>query len=332
MTISQRLYLAVLPAVVGLLTVAGLAYWGKYHRSAPEWVIVAAAISAVGSLVLAWQNTRYVARRIERLAGMRVAGRVHGESPLAVMRSAALPGQSVSPDELDSIEDVVDHLSSAVSVAEAGSKARERVAAERIEEYAILLGEASAAVRRQLDEARLALHILSDGHFGELNENQAEMLAAAQTGTEAVEAEMGRLEEIAELDRGALRARRDTINVSDVLRSLLPQLEADGARTGVTVALDVPPGMPRTHGDRIRLQQALELLLRHLVRHAVPGAAVSIGVTPDPGSLRVTIAGGQAPTLDADIALARRIVEAQGGRIDVSQSETVVILPTIAAG
>ena len=141
---------------------------------------------------------------------------------------------------------------------------------------------------------------------------------------------MGRLQEIARFDRGALNARRDTINVSDVLRSLRPQLEADGAKAGVTVALDLLPGLPRTHGDRTRLQQALELLLRHLVRHAIPGAALSISATTDPGSLRISVSGGQPPTLDADIALARRIVDAHGGRIDVSQLETVVFLPTVA--
>ena len=330
MRVSQRLFLAVIPAVVGVFTVAALAYWGELHRQAPEWVVAIAAVTAIVSLALAWQNTRYVARRIERLIG---AGRTHqqsSESPLAVVKSAALPGSGASPDELDSIEKVVDQLSSAVSVAEAGSKQHEKAAADRMAEYAVLLDEASAAVRRQLDEARLALHILGEGHFGELNENQAEMLAAASAGTEAAETEMGRLQQIAELDRGALHPRRGLISVADVLRSLRPQLEAAGTKTGVALSIDLLPGLPKVHGDRIRLQQALELLLGHLVRHATPGAALAISAATVPGTLRITATGGQSPTLDADIALARRIIEAHGGRIDVSETETVVTLPTIA--
>jgi signal transduction histidine kinase len=329
-TISQRLYLAVVPAVVGVFTVAGLAYWGKFHRAAPEWVVVVAAVSAIASLFLAWQNTRYVARRIERLAGVPAERRAGSQSPLAVVRSAALPGSGPLPDELDSIEDVVDHLSNAVSAAEEGSRKSEAAAAERIEEYAVLLDEATAAVRRQLDETRMALHILAEGQFGALNENQDEMLAAARAGTETVETEMGRLQEIAQLDRGALHARRESVNIPEVLRSLRPQLESDGARASATVAFDVLPGLPRAQGDRIRLQRALELLLRHVVHHAIPGAAILIGATSDSGALRITVAGGQPPTLDADIALARRIVEAHGGRIDATDVETVVTLPTIA--
>src|ERR1019366_483057 len=106
MKISQRLFLAVVPAILGVLSVAGLAYWGEFHRAAPEWVVVIAAVSALGSLVLAWQNTRYVARRIERLAGSSERRPTPSRSPLSMVRSAALPEADVAPDELDSIEEV----------------------------------------------------------------------------------------------------------------------------------------------------------------------------------------------------------------------------------
>ena len=65
---SQRLFLAVIPAVVGVLAVAGLAYWGQYAQRAPHIVVIIAAVAAVGSLVMAWYNTRYVAQRIAQLA------------------------------------------------------------------------------------------------------------------------------------------------------------------------------------------------------------------------------------------------------------------------
>ncbi|HEY3933737.1 MAG TPA: hypothetical protein VGL65_03895 [Gemmatimonadales bacterium] len=326
MRISQRLFLAVVPAIIGVFTVAGLAYWGHYHRAAPEWVVIAAAISAFGSLALAWQNTRYVARRIERLAGTH-AEREAVLSPLGVMRSAALPRTDASPDELDSIEDVVDHLSSAVTVAEAGKRQREHDAAARVQEYAILIDEGTAAVRRQLDDARVALHILLEHHFGPLNDNQEEMLEAARVGTTAVETELARLQEIALLDRGALNVRRDQLRLGDLLQSLRPQLEADGRKTGVSLTIEIVPGLPRIVGDRVRLQQALELLLRHLVRHATPGSAVSITTETALGTPRIVVQHTLPPTLDADVALARRIIQAHGGTIDVSADGTTISLP-----
>jgi signal transduction histidine kinase len=327
MRISHRLYLAVAPAILGVLTVAGLAYWGAYHRAAPEWVVVVAAVSAVGSLILAWQNTRYVAQRVERLAGARAQHESASLSPLGVVRNAALPRTRGTPDELDSIEEVVDHLSSAVSVAQAEREARERAAAERVQEYAVLIDEGSAAVRRQLDEARVALHILLEHHFGPLNDNQDEMLEAARTGTDAAETELARLQEIAQLDRGALNVRREPLRVADLLQSLRPQLEADGAKAGVTLTVDTMPGLPRIVGDRIRLQQAFELLLRHLVRHATAGTALTIATQVEAGELRIAVLHTRPPTLDADVALARRIIQAHGGHIDVSDEGTTIALP-----
>jgi signal transduction histidine kinase len=247
------------------------------------------------------------------------------------VRSAALPWARLMPDELDSIEDVVDHLSSAVSVAQAGGEARERAAAERVQEYAVLIDEGSAAVRRQLDEARVALHILLEHHFGPLNDNQEEMLEAARTGTDAAETELGRLQEIAQLDRGTLHVRRDPLRIADLLQSLRPQLEADGAKAGVLLTLDTMPGLPRIVGDRVRLQQALELLLRHLVRHATPGTAITIATRMERGLLSITVEHAQPPALDADVALARRILQAHGGHIDVSAEGTTIAFPVAAA-
>jgi signal transduction histidine kinase len=329
MRISQRLFLAVIPAVLGVLLVAALAFWGRARETAPEWFVAVAAVTAAVSLVLAWQNTRYVARRIERLAGDRASRGPATRSPLGVVRDAALPMRGAAHDELDSIERVVDQLSNAVSVANEGGKVRERAAAERIAEYAVLLDEAAGVVRRQLDEARLALHILQDSSFGALNEHQLEMVEAARAGTDAAETEVARLHEIAQLDRQAIIVRRDPIRLGAMLRGLRPQLSADGAPTGVTVALDIVPGLPRMMGDRIRLQQGFELLLRHLVRHAPPGNEVTIGVGREPGSVQVTVAKSRPPTLDPDVALARRIIDGHGGHLDVTADGAILTLPAV---
>ncbi len=329
MNISQRLYLAVVPAIVGLFTVASLAYWGDIGRAAPEWLVVVCAVSTLVSLVLAWQNTRYVARRIARLAPHQDSEFPGGLlAPLRVIRSAALPGHRSAPDEFDSIEDVVDHLSNAVTAAEAGSQARVEAAARRVKEYAVLLAEASAAVSRQIDEVRIPIHILLDNHFGELNENQEEMLEAARRAAEAAEVETRRLEEVARIDQGMLSIRRDRIPLGDLLRSLVPQLEADAAHAGVALSFDIPPGVAPIAGDRVRLHEALELLLRWLVHHATAGAAVGITLTAGAGEVTVAVSGAGPLTLDPDTALARRVLEAHGGRIDEAAGGIALRFPT----
>ena len=311
MRVGQRLFLAVIPAILGLFAVAALAYWGQIDRSAPQWLIVVAAVAATLSLAVAWQNTRYVARRIERLAGTH----------------AALPQAGTSPDEIDSIERVVDRLSGAVVVAETERREREAAASGRVQEYAALLAEATSAVTRQLDDVRLPLHILLENHFGQLNENQEEMLASARAAAEAAGVELARLREIADLDRGALSFRRDRVRIAGLLQTLKPQLVADGERADVKVTIECLPGLPPVAGDRVRLQEAMELLLRHLVRHTLPGNEVVIGATRDRGEIAIDVTHGPAPMVDANVALAQRIILAHGGRIEDQDGRMRVILP-----
>ncbi len=332
MRVGQRLFLAVVPAIVGLFTVAALAYWGRVDRSAPQWLIVVTAAGALLSLAIAWQNTRYVARRIERLAGHRIAAGAATVSPLTAVRNAALPRAGGSHDEIDSIERVVDRLSGAVSVAEAERREREAAASERVQEYAALLAEGASAVARQLDEVRMPIHILLENHFGQLNENQEEMLAAARAAAEAAGVELARLREIAELDRGALSFRHDRVRVGDLLKALRPQLEADGERVGVKVTVDVLPGLPPVAGDRIRLQEALDLLLRHLVRHALPGSGVAVSAGRDKNEITIDVTHGTAPMLDANVALAQRIILAHGGTMEQLEGRLKVVLPVAEAG
>jgi len=70
MKISHRLYLTALPAIIGVLVVAALAYWGQYAHAVPQLLVVVAAVATIGSVVLSWNNARYVVQRIERLAGV----------------------------------------------------------------------------------------------------------------------------------------------------------------------------------------------------------------------------------------------------------------------
>jgi two-component system sensor histidine kinase KdpD len=266
--------------VLGLFTVAGLAYWGHMYRSAPQWAIAIAAVAALGSLLLAWGNLRHVAQ-----------------------------------------------LSGAVTEAEADSRRRELAASERVQEYAALLAETSSALARQVDEIRLPLHILLANHFGDLNENQEEMLAAAKSAAEAAAVELERLKEIADLDRGALRLRREPIRIATLLDGLRPILQADAERTRVTVVIDVDPRLPRVAGDRVRLQEALAILLRHAVRQAVPGTKLLIAAACDGSDVSIDLGDAAATTLDADVALARRVILAHGGRLEPRAGGTRLRLP-----
>ena len=307
MKTSQRLFLAVTPAVIGVLAVAGLAYWGQYAHAAPHIVVIIAGIGALGSLVMAWYNTRYVAQRIAQLAA-----KVDTTSGL---------------DELDAIETVVDRHTSALRDAESSRAKAQQAADLRIREHGELLSQVASTVSKGLDEIRLPLHILLENRFGDLNENQEEMLETARTAAEHVHADVRRLAEIGELDRGALTLRSDRIHIADVMQSLRPTVDSEGAKVGVRVEMEVAPALPPVSGDRGRLQEALALVLADSVRRTPPGGRVRIAIEAKGSGLAIVVEHGAPPNLDVASALAQRLLEAHGATVERSSGRITVTLP-----
>jgi signal transduction histidine kinase len=306
MKISQRLFLGVIPSVVGLFTVAGLAYWGQYHQTAPVMVVWAAGAATVISLVVAWRETRYVAHRVERLA--------------------STEGGDEKVDELDVIEQRVELLGEAATAAKADAVRAAEDAGRRNIEYATLLAEAATSASKQLAEARLSLHVLQDNHFGELNDNQEEMIGAAREATEAAEVELNHLREIADIDRGALSLRRDLVKPGEIIRSLLPLLNAQATKQGVRILSELEPALPRVVGDRGRLQDALGLILKDAVRYAVPGTSVSVHASSQPATVTIVVNHSSPHSYTGDVALADRLIRAQGGSVTHTGDATTIAL------
>lgn len=294
MKVAHRLSLTVVPAVLGVFTVAGLAYWGRYANEVPHLLLIVAAVASVGSLALSWVNARYVARRIERLAGGHAA---------------------TQRDELEAIEGVVDHLSSAVAGAEAASTERERIAEERTRAYAQMVANVAAASAARLEEVRLPLHILLENRFGDLNENQEEMLGAARVAAEAVDADVVALGQLAELDLGNRLLRRDRLLLGDILRALVPTLQAAAEQAGVTLRVDIEPLVPAIQGDQPLLHGALATVLGDAIRASASGAELELTLARDGSSVRIALRGVGTAADTVRGVLANRIISANGGTV-----------------
>jgi signal transduction histidine kinase len=298
MRISQRMYLALLPAVLGVFTVSALAYWGQYAHTAPEWLVAIAVIATLASVTVAWRNAQYVARRVERVAAKSTSKMV-GDAP----------------DELETIESAVHHLTTAVDEAEATRRAEENAHRNRQREYADLLALVSADALHKLDEVRLPLHILLENHFGDMNENQEEMLGAARNAAEQAGESLQRLQQIAELDQGTVTMRRDSVRPGDLIASVLPSLVAQGEQRGVGVVAEVAPALPSIPGDRGRLQMALELILHDCVARTANGGQVRIDAEPETRQVRIDVRHGSGEPNRISRGLGTRIIAAQGGTV-----------------
>jgi signal transduction histidine kinase len=334
MSVGRRLALSLVPAIVGLVAAVGLAYYGEYQRQAPEWFVAVALVSGLGSLVVAWIVTRQVARRIARLADW------HNTRESAIQRAARAlhdDGIIVAPpasnaDELDTMEAIVDRLTSAYATLR---RQHREIAARSDAQRATwdrLANEAADAVVARLEDVRLPLHILLENHFGELNENQEEMLGAARHAAELADQVALGLRDLARLDLGVLELRSDLVRFSDLMATILPGIAAEAEARGVAVDSTIAPAIPTFIGDRERLQEALTLLLRNAVSRTPPGTSLTVRVEHAPGDLRLTITGTRLDPDTLDGALAERIIVAAGGRLMHTEDGVVVHLRVRHAG
>ena len=310
MRVSQRLYLMLVPSFVALLLMAGLAYWGQYAHSAPGVVLAAGTIIVVASAALTWWNARYVVMRIERLVSH---------------RSQVKPGEA--GDEIDEIEHVVDRLSSAVELAENTRADRQRIYEQRAHDYATLLADLATSAAGRLEQVRLPLHILLDNHFGDLNENQEEMLGAARAAAEAADADMMNLRQLAELDLGQVSLREDRMRPAELIDAMRPMLLAAAEDAGATLEIEVEPVLPAIRGDRARLQDALVALLRDPLPSATSGSHIRLEVKRDSSNISLTLRDIEEQAISVRRSAAIRLIGLHGGSVEHTGGKVVVRLP-----
>lgn len=341
LTVGRRLFFGLLPALLAVILTVGLAYYGEYGRSVPGVIVAGAAVLALTSLVFTWVNTRYLSARIERLSGSMPGS---GEQAHA--------GTEV--DEFDRIERAVDHLGSALSASEAERARSDAAAAKRLREEATMVAAVVRDAMAQLDEVRLPLHILLETRFGDLNENQEELLRDARSGADGIGAALRRLAQVADADRGALPVQRELVQVNDVVRAVLPLARAAAERRQATVQTVLEPGLPRVTADRARLAEALALLVGTVAEATGPERPLTLTTAKDLGGVSITISpladlaacatsssppegkersamrppddgNAATPHQDARI-LARRLISAQGGSTEDTPVGVVVHL------
>src|SRR5262249_29063802 len=240
-------------------------------------LVVSAALTGV-SIVLAWVNANYFAERLARLAR-------------ATDRASGLPGPT---DEFDRIELAVGNLGSALTAAEAERARTDARAAARLKEESTMLAGVVSDAIAQLDQVRLPLQILLESPFGDLNENQEELLRDARAAADAIDVALRRLAQVADVDREALTVQHELVQVNDVVRSVLPLARAAAERRGARTEASLEPGLPRVVGDRARLAEALSLFVNHAAERAGPERALAIDTARDGKRAIVHIAPADA--------------------------------------
>lgn len=333
MRVGQRLLLALLPAIFGLCAAVGLAYYGEYARQAPEWFVAVALVSSTASLVVAWFATRHVAQRIERLVALRDDREGSLARAVAALSPAgdALLSVGHDHDELDAIQRTVDALTTAYLQVRGEALTLQDMLARERDERSTLVEDAATTVLRQLEDVRLPLHILLENRFGDLNENQEEMLGAARAAAEAADHAAQRLRDVAALDLGTLPVRHDHVRLADLLATIVPGLTEQLAARGLALEVAVAPALPGLGGDRERVQDVLAAMVLEAARDLPAGKVVRVEAEASREAVQVVVRGARTAGGVASLAYARRVAAAHGGALATDGERLVLTLPRRSA-
>lgn len=304
MRVVTRIQLSALPVLLGLVTVALLAYFGEYHRETPALLVVTVAVAVAMSSLVGWHNARILVRRVRALGtGFRDLG----------LTTPSLAAGGDEFDELDAIRLSVRQLADAQESLRTSSAERVARAEARLSAQDDLLRQLSATVQVRLEEARLALHILQTSPFGELNENQEELIAAARTAAESASDELRVLSRLAEVSTAGPAALEPC-----TVRTLVevPLIMAFGgaadvaARTTISLPVDLPAvltSLPAAH-------EALATYVQVAARALEPGDRLTVDAVASVHTVVITLEPFPAWTKPPALreALARRVLEAQG--------------------
>lgn len=318
LAVGQRLLLGLAPALLAVVLVVALAYYGEFGREAPEYVVTGAGLLAIVSLVLTWWNTRYLSQRLHRLGRNDDGGRGGDESAPDV-------------DDLDRIEGEVTRLTTALEQAR-GANERERLRLEQqLHTQGTMLAASVRGMSAQVDEIRLPLHILLDARFGDLNENQEELLASARAAAEQIDADLRRLGLIADADRDALVLRREPVALNDLLRAVLPMVRASAERRGANVELALEPALPRVWANRSATAEALALITTRAVESLAAAETLMVDTTSGAGECVIRIQPWRVhDALDPVMVLAERMLHRQDAALHVHDQTLRIALPRVS--
>ena len=317
LSLTARLLLGLLPSLLAAALVAGLVYWGEYGRQAPHVVLAAAGILAAFALGLTILNVRYLVQRFDRLTEM-IKVEAARQAPAA---------RTGTTDEFDRIEQVVGELGTALTRSVQEKLRADKHSAARLNEQSTLLAALVRDTLSRLDDVRMPLHILLEAKFGELNENQEELLRDARNASDQLDDALRRMGQVAEADRDAMPVQRELVQVNEVVRSILPLIRASAERRGARVDVQLEPAMPRVSADRARLAEALSLLAVAAVGACDEGQMVSLTTRRQGGGVEVALRPWSASAAeDLRVALAYRYLSVQGSVVRITDGALLALL------
>jgi len=207
-----------------------------------------------------------------------------------------------------------------------------------------VIATVSHELKTPLTSVRMAIHLLLEEKVGALTEKQTELLLAAREDSDRLHQILQSLLDISRIESGRIQMDcQETYAQSLVLDAVEPfrRTAQDG---GIELKIQFADDLPKVYADVTQISHVFSNLLSNALRFTAPGGSITVSAVPEDRMVRfsVTDTGSgiphqfmqrifeqffRAPDQKSEsgaglgLAIARQIVEAHGGNIDVASEE-----------
>ncbi|MDQ2786862.1 MAG: GAF domain-containing sensor histidine kinase [Chloroflexota bacterium] len=207
------------------------------------------------------------------------------------------------------------------------------------------MGLVSHELRNPLTAIYGFLNILAQERVGPLTAMQRDFLDSASLSVRRLWRLVDDINDLVQADLGRLTLQREPVAMGDLIRAAIASVAPLCANARITVESAIPPSLPRTMADPVRLHQILNNLLSNAMKFSEPGTTIHVAVAVAEDMIRVSVRdtgpgiaaedaeriferfvkGTNIPQQDASglglgLAVVRQLVAAHGGRVWVESS------------
>jgi PAS domain S-box-containing protein len=204
------------------------------------------------------------------------------------------------------------------------------------------IATASHELRTPLTSVQMGVHLLLEGAVGELNDQQAEVLAACRDDCDRLERLMRDLLDLSKIEAGEAKPELLPVNASRLITQAAEGMRLQIEAKKLDLHLEIPPDLPEVNVDRAQFERVVDNLVSNALRYTGGGGRIGVSAMQRDHQVAVSISDTgsgippnylphifdkfvqvpEASTKGAGLglAIAKSIVEAHGGQIGV-QSE-----------
>lgn len=207
-----------------------------------------------------------------------------------------------------------------------------------------VISTVSHQLKTPLTSLRMAIYLLLDEKVGPLTSKQAELLFAARDESDRLHSILSNLLDISRIEAGKARMVLRSVSPYEIVLEQVEAYRNAAKDRGIVLGMDVPNDLPEVLAESSRIGQVLANLLSNALKYTSPGGEISISARSHGDVVNFAVSDtGQGISSEYQdrifeqffripgqpvetgeglgLAIAKEIVEAHGGSINVDSEE-----------